>query len=175
MAIRPLVSHLDPLLRTPSQTVDPVSPEVRAAVRDLWETLATQKGVALAAPQIGLSLRLFVFDLKRPREKGGPPVRGLLVNPKVESRSGSLPVVEGCLSFPGLDLAIRRPERVVVSGYDLDGKKIVLEGGGLFARMVEHETDHLDGRLLPDRQSALTALLSYWRKRRWESRRKELR
>ncbi|EQD65035.1 peptide deformylase, partial [mine drainage metagenome] len=58
MAIRPLVSHLDPLLRTPSQTVDPVSPEVRAAVRDLWETLATQKGVALAAPQIGLSLRL---------------------------------------------------------------------------------------------------------------------
>ncbi len=175
MAIRPLVSHLDPLLRMPSQTVDPVSPEVRAAVRDLWDTLATQKGVAMAAPQIGLSMRLFVFDLKRPREKGGPPTRGLLVNPKVESRSGAIPVIEGCLSFPGLDLAIRRPERVVVSGYDLDGNKVVLEGGGLFARMVEHETDHLDGRLLPDRQGALSSLLSYLRRRRWEKGRRERR
>ena len=170
MSVCPLVSHLDPLLRTPSEPVDPCAPEVRQVVQDLWDTLATQKGVAMAAPQIGVSMRLFVYDLKRPREKGGPPTRGLLINPTIERRFGSIPVIEGCLSFPGLDLSIRRPERVVVSGYGLDGKKVVLEGGGLFARMVEHETDHLEGRLLPDRQNGLAALLSYWRRRRWEER-----
>ena len=170
MAVQPLVSHLDGLLRAPSEPVDPQAPEVRQVVQDLWDTLATQKGVAMAAPQIGVSLRIFVFDLKRPREKGGPPTRGLLVNPTIERRFGSIPVIEGCLSFPGLDLSIHRPEGVVVSGYDLLGQKVVWEGGGLFARMVEHETDHLEGRLLPDRQNALSALLSYWRRRRWEKR-----
>ena len=170
MPVRPLVPHLDRCLRVLSEPVDPCAPVVREIVRDLWDTLATQKGVAMAAPQIGVSLRLFVFDLKRPREKGGPPTRGLLVNPTIERRFGSIPVIEGCLSFPGLDLSVRRPEGVRVSGYDLEGKKIVLEGGGLFARMVEHETDHLDGRLLPDRQNTLSAMLSYWRRRRWEAR-----
>ena len=170
MSVRPLVSHLDARLRTPSEPVDPRAPEVRQVVQDLWDTLATQKGVAMAAPQIGVAMRLFVFDLKRPREKGGPPTRGLLINPTIEHRFGSIAVIEGCLSFPGLDLSIRRPEGVVVSGYDLDGKKVVLEGRGLFARMVEHETDHLEGRLLPDRQNVLAAVLSYWRRRRWEER-----
>jgi peptide deformylase len=170
MPVRSLVSHLDRGLRLPSEAVDPCSLEVRQVVQDLWDTLATQKGVAMAAPQIGVAWRIFVFDLKRPREKGGPPTRGLLVNPAIERRFGSIPVIEGCLSFPGLDLSIRRPEGVVVSGYDLEGKKIVLEGGGLFARMVEHETDHLEGRLLPDRQNALSSFLSFWRRRRWEER-----
>ncbi len=170
MPVRPLVGHREPFLRAVARMADPASSEVREAVADLRETLATQRGIAMAAPQIGISLRLFVWNLKRPRDQGGPPAKGVLVNPEILERTGSVPVVEGCLSFPGLDLSIRRPEKVTVAGFDEKGDRVVYTGSGLFARMVEHEVDHLEGILLPDRQPALSRLLSHWRRTRWEER-----
>jgi peptide deformylase len=170
MPVRSLVAYRENSLRAIARSAEPASREVREAAEDLRDTLATQRGVAMAAPQIGIPLRLFVWDLKRPRDPGGPPARGVLVNPEILERTGSVPVVEGCLSFPGLDLSIRRPERVTVAGFDLRGSRVVYTGSGLFARMVEHEVDHLEGILLPDRQPPLSRLLSLWRRRRWEKR-----
>ena len=170
MPIRSLVGHRETSLRSVALRADPRSIEVRQAIIDLWDTLATQRGVALAAPQIGISCRLFVWNLKRPRDPGGPPARGVLLNPEIRERTGSVPVVEGCLSFPGLDLSIRRPERVTVSGQNEKGEEVVYTGSGLFARMIEHEVDHLEGILLPDRQPSLSRFLSLWRRILWEKR-----
>lgn len=169
MAIHPLVDFHDPVLRIPSREVDPRDPEVGGAISDLWDTLKTKKGLAMAASQIGLPLRLFVFDLKRPMEnRTSPPTRGVLINPRIVERSGSIAVTEGCLSFPDLDLSVTRPERVTVSGFDERGERVTYSGGGLFARMIDHEMDHLHGILLPDRQSATGRVLSAWRRFRWE-------
>ena len=170
MPVRPLVGHREESLRAVARCADPASREVLEAVKDLRDTLATQRGVAMAASQIGIPLRLFVWNLKRPLDPGGPPPKGVLVNPEILERTGSVPVVEGCLSFPGLDLSIRRPERVTVAGFDERGVRVVYTGSGLFARMVEHEVDHLEGILLPDRQPVLSRLLSHWRRTRWEKR-----
>lgn len=168
MPVRSLVDYKETSLRRPSRLVDPADREVQAAIADLWDTLKTKKGLAMAAPQIGIPFRLFVYDLKRPQEKGAPPVRGVLINPELTVREGAVPVVEGCLSFPDLDLSIVRPAKVTVSGENERGEKVDYSGGGLFARMVEHEMDHLDGILLPDRQSSLGRWLSVWRRYRWE-------
>ena len=175
MPIRLMVGYQDPRLRALCTPADPTSPDIRQAVADLWDTLATQRGVAIAAPQIGLPVRLFVWNLKRARESGGPPTRGVLVNPVLIERKGSVPVIEGCLSFPGLDLSIRRPEWVTVSGFSEKGEPVAYSGSGLFARMIEHEMDHLDGVLLPDRQPALSRVLSFIRRRRWEKKMEESR
>lgn len=142
-------------------------------IEDLWDTLLTKRGVAMAAPQIGVPLRLFVFDLKRPSRAGNPPGRGVLINPAISHREGSVSVVEGCLSFPDLDLPILRPERITVSGQNERGEPVVYSGTGLFARMIEHEMDHLDGILLPDRQTAWGRLTFVFRRFRWERGRKK--
>ncbi len=168
MSVRPLVGHNERFLREHSHPVDPGFPDLSKAIADLWDTLATKRGVAMAAPQIGLPLRLFVWNLKRPRDPGGPPSRGVLINPEIRDRKGSVPVVEGCLSFPGLDLSIRRPEWISVSGQNEKGETVLYSGTGLFARMIEHEVDHLEGILLPDRQPVLSRILSAWRRRAWE-------
>lgn len=169
MPVCRLTDFRSPLLRTPSRPGNPEDREAQQAVRDLWDTLGTKKGLAMAAPQIGIPLRLFVFDLKRPPEPGSSaPVRGVLFNPVLLSLEGSVPVIEGCLSFPGLDLPVRRPETVTVSGQNERGESVRYTGGGLFARMIAHEIDHLDGILLPDRQSSWGRLLSSFRRLRWE-------
>ncbi len=173
MPVRPLTGYKERSLRSVAFRADPASREIREAIVDLFDTLATQRGVALAAPQIGIPCRLFVWNLKRPRDPGGPPVRGVLINPEIRERTGSVPVVEGCLSFPGLDLSIRRPERVTVFGQNEKGEPVLYTGSGLFARMVEHEVDHLEGILLPDRQPPLSRLLSLGRRILWERRMKE--
>lgn len=169
MAVRPLVDFREKTLREPSRPVDPFDREVREAIRDLWDTLGTKRGLAMAAPQIGLSFRLFVYDLKRSSVKGNQaPVRGVLINPEIMHREGTITVVEGCLSFPDLDLSIVRPERVTVSGLNEAGERVVYSGEGLFARMIEHEMDHLDGVLLLDRQTSWGRLVSLWRRWTWE-------
>jgi len=169
MAVRPLVGYREASLRASCRPADPSDPDVRATIRDLWDTLKTKRGLAMASPQIGRPYRLFVFDLKRPPERdSAAPSKGVLINPEITRLEGRISVVEGCLSFPDLELSIVRPERVTVSGLNEAGESVVYSGGGLFARMIEHEMDHLEGILLPDRQTTWGRLSSLIRRRRWE-------
>ena len=146
MSIQPVRLYGDPVLRTRCAEVTEFDSALRALVADMHETLDDQKGAALAAPQIGVGLRLFVYDLEGRR--------GHMANPVVELPDDEMQddELEGCLSLPGgLYYPVARRRRAVVRGLDQDGNRIELRGEGYFARMIQHETDHLDGRLFIDR------------------------
>jgi len=133
----------DPILRRKTARVARVDDEIRALVAEMIETMRASKGVGLAANQVGIPLQVLTLDLSI----GGKP-RGemfALINPKVVRQSGSLTDEEGCLSFPGVRLVIRRPMEVRVEGLDINGNPVALEASGILARAVMHETDHLNG------------------------------
>ena len=154
MAVLPIRIMGDPVLHSPAAPVQAVTEEVRALVRDLFDTVDAAPGVGLAAPQVGVSLRLFVYSYQ---DHAGAPWRGAIVNPTLWQR----PLVpgepdpdeesEGCLSFPGERFALRRSDRVLLSGTDLEGRAVRLEVSGWRARILQHEYDHLDGVLYVDR------------------------
>lgn len=152
----------DPVLRTEAAHVEAVDDEVRQLIDDLVETMYGADGVGLAAPQIGVSLRVFVYDIRDPETEPG-----VLVNPEIVDTGGSFRDEEGCLSLPGLTEIVERPERIVVRGLDGDGTPVEFEADGLLSRCIQHETDHLDGILFIDRVSALKRkmLLRKWQKR----------
>ncbi|GAA4994223.1 peptide deformylase [Pseudonocardia tropica] len=145
----------DPVLHTPTRPVGTVDDTVRTLVEDMFETMAAANGVGLAANQVGVDLRLFVFDC--PDEETRTMRRGLVVDPVLET--DGIPEVmpdadddqEGCLSVPGENFATGRAEWARVTGTDLDGEPVSYEGRGFFARCLQHETDHLDGHLYLDR------------------------
>jgi peptide deformylase len=133
----------DPILRRKAAQVGQVDDEIRTLVLAMFEIMRTARGVGLAANQVGVPLQVLTLDLSI----GGKP-RGemfAIINPKVVRKSGSITDEEGCLSFPGLRLMIRRPMEVRVEGLDLNGNPVALEAGGILARAVMHETDHLNG------------------------------
>ena len=160
MAVRPIVILGDPVLHTPTAPV-PVGPdgslppEVAELITDMYQTMDAANGVGLAANQIGVGLRVFVYDCAQDR---GKPTRrrGVMVNPVLET--SDIPETmpdpemddEGCLSVPGESFPCGRAEWAKVTGLDADGNPVVLEGTGLFARMLQHETGHLDGFLYVD-------------------------
>lgn len=146
-----IVHYGDPLLRQKAQPVREVTPEIQALVDEMVESMRAASGIGLAAPQIGTSLRVIVWDV-------GEGV-GVLINPKIVRRSGSQCGPEGCLSLPGLQGDVVRPERVTVRGLDRDGKEVRITGEGLLARCLCHEIDHLDGVLFIDRADAATLRL----------------
>jgi peptide deformylase len=141
--------------------VDVVDDEVRALVDDLMETMYAADGVGLAAPQIGVPLRVFVFDVRDEELDSGA-----LVNPRIVEASGTQRESEGCLSIPGLEEIVERSERVVVEGLDRTGEPVRIEADGLLSRCLQHEKDHLDGVLFIDRVSPLKRrmLLKKWSK-----------
>jgi peptide deformylase len=143
------------------QEVDAVDDEVRALVDDLMETMYSADGVGLAAPQIGVPLRVFVFDVRDEELDSGA-----LVNPRIVEASGTQRESEGCLSIPGLEEIVERSERVVVEGLDRNGEPVRIEADGLLSRCLQHEKDHLDGVLFIDRVSPLKRrmLLKKWSK-----------
>ena len=144
MTVQPMRLFGDPLLRTPSEPVVDFDRELEGLVTDLHETMRDQGGAGLAAPQIGVGLRVFVF-----RADG---VEGHLVNPEWTTVDGTEQFgPEGCLSIPGLRFDCRRYAHVVARGRDLHGELQVVEGTELVARAIQHETDHLDGVLFVDR------------------------
>lgn len=143
MTVREIRVFGDPVLRTPADPVRDFSVRLQALVADLFDTLSVPGRVGLAAPQIGVSLRVFVYDLDGDR--------GHFVNPTVVSASGEQLDEEGCLSVPGLQYPTPRAADVVVSGYDMNGEPITVEATGLLARCLQHETDHLDGTIYLDR------------------------
>ncbi|MBP2365468.1 peptide deformylase [Pseudonocardia parietis] len=145
----------DPVLHRPTRPVERVDPELRTLVEDMFETMAAANGVGLAANQVGVDLRLFVFDC--PDEESRTMRRGHVLNPVLETseRPEIMPDEdddqEGCLSVPGESFATGRAEWARVTGTDLDGEPVDVEGKGFFARCLQHETDHLDGHLYLDR------------------------
>lgn len=167
MAIHDIVYMGDPALRTEAAEVTVFDDNLRALVRDMFETMYHADGIGLAAPQIGLSTRVIVVDLRRQDEDDPEPQRIAIVNPVVTWESKKVEKqTEGCLSIPGLEEVVRRPAQVRVEGQDPDGNDIVIEADDLFGRALQHEIDHIDGILFVDRVSPLKRrmLLKKWKK-----------
>jgi peptide deformylase len=139
------------VLRRRAAEVAEIDEELRVLIDDMFETMYDAEGVGLAAPQVGVSRRVMVVDV---REEGTEPLA--LVNPVVvEASRETERAEEGCLSIPGVSAAVERPARVVVEALDADGHPVRVEGEGLLARALQHEIDHLDGILFIDRISPL--------------------
>ena len=152
MPVRPIVKWGDPVLHAPARPVQAVDDSIRALLRDMLDTMYAAPGIGLAAPQIGVPLRVIVVDLS----VGADPGQLIqLVNPVFLVREGEQKHEEGCLSVPGYGGTPRRPARVVVQGLDPQGVERTHEGTELLARAFCHEIDHIDGLLFVDRLSPL--------------------
>ncbi len=144
MTVRPIRLFGDPVLKTPSAQIDRIDDGIRSLVQDLLDSVELPGRAGVAAPQIGVGLRAFSYHIDGDI--------GYILNPVVVEVSGDPePTGEGCLSVPGLWHDVQRYPHAKVVGIDLDGKEVVLEGDGLFAQMLQHETDHLDGHVYLDR------------------------
>jgi peptide deformylase len=152
MTIRTILEYPDKRLTDEARPVDTVNDEVRKLVEDMAETMYAAPGVGLAAPQIGVSLRVFVIDIAGENE---PSQLRAFINPEFVEKHGVIVWEEGCLSFPGVHVEIERAERVKVRALDAQGKEFELEADGLLAIALQHEYDHLDGKLMTDRVSLL--------------------
>lgn len=143
-----IVKHGEPVLKKVSEPVDfdEMKKKLPALLKDMWATMYAARGVGLAAPQIGINLRLAVVDVKAE----GKPKPLVLVNPEIVSREGSMVEEEGCLSLPGLYAKVRRHAKVRIRALDQHGRPYEMAGDGLLARAFQHEIDHLDGKLFID-------------------------
>jgi peptide deformylase len=157
MAVHPVTIVGEPVLHRRAAEVETFDDELRALIADMFETMDKANGVGLAAPQVGVGLRIFVYGMAN--DDGVPP-RGVLVNPTLVTSkiSGADPdpeeESEGCLSVPGEAYPLKRAEWVKVTGFDGDGKPVEFEATDWFARCMQHEYDHLDGKLYVDRLNA---------------------
>jgi peptide deformylase len=133
----------DPVLREPSSEVTEVTDALVRLADDMVDTMRAAPGLGLAAPQVGVQKRLFVYEL--PESDEGPKT---IINPTITETSGEWEYEEGCLSIPGLYFPIVRPAKIHLAGYDLDGNEVSIDADELTARLFQHELDHLDGRLL---------------------------
>ena len=155
VAVRPIVIIGDPVLHTPTRPVETFDGELKALVADMFDTMAAAEGVGLAANQVGVPLRVFVYDC--PDEETRTQRRGVVVNPVLETsgRPETMPDPEddeeGCLSVPAEQFPTGRATWARVTGTDVDGAPVEVEGTGFFARCLQHETDHLDGVIYIDR------------------------
>jgi peptide deformylase len=162
MTVREILKMGDPRLLRMAQPVREFdTPELRALVADMFDTMAAARGAGLAAPQIGVDLQLVIFGFEHSeRYPEAPPVpKTVLVNPLVTPLSDEMVEGwEGCLSVPGLRGVVPRYERIRYRGYGVKGELIEREAEGFHARVVQHECDHLIGRLYPTRMTDLTKL-----------------
>jgi peptide deformylase len=161
-----VIKYGHPVLRERGARIKEITPEIKQLIADMFETMYDSKGIGLAAQQIGQALQLTVIDVRgvteRPStlEVGGQPVEVdsrmpmVLINPKITPRGEKVTGPEGCLSFPEMYAEITRPESVDVKALDANGNPISFRAGGLLARAVQHEVDHLDGVLFIDRMTA---------------------
>jgi len=139
-----VVKYGDPILTKRAEEVVDFDDKLSKLVDDMFETMYGAPGVGLAAPQVGVLKRLFVMDCSSGKDRKQKVV---LINPVIENEEGEQIGDEGCLSFPGVFLEVKRPQRVVVRALDLDGSELTRDVMDLEARCVSHETDHLDGEL----------------------------
>jgi peptide deformylase len=151
MPILRITKHGEPVLKKVSApaSYEDLRPELPRLLRNMWATMYAARGVGLAAPQIGLNLRLSVLDI-RPE---GKPQRLVIINPEIVSGEGLMVEEEGCLSVPGVFARVKRFARVRLRALDAHGEPFELEASGLLAKAFQHEVDHLDGKLFIDRLS----------------------
>ncbi len=150
-----IIQYPHPTLRHVSKPLKKIDAGLRSLVGEMFALMYQHNGIGLAANQVDLPYRLFIVNLKGDPQKGEELV---LVNPVLSRRKGLSEAEEGCLSLPGLYGQVKRPAEVVLDAYSLEGKPIHLELDDLFARVVQHEIDHLDGRLFIDRLNTTGAL-----------------
>jgi peptide deformylase len=146
--LRPLVRYGGAALRTPAARVETFDAELETLIDDMIETMYAAPGIGLAAPQVGVARQVCVIDLSVGK-RGGDLLT--LVNPEFVERDGMQLEEEGCLSVPGFNATVARPARVVVRARDRQGAERTIEGTGLLARALQHEIDHLEGKLFLDR------------------------
>jgi peptide deformylase len=146
--IRPILKYGDDILHQEAQPVGELTPDIGRLVDDMIDTMYAAPGIGLAAPQIGVPLRIFVIDLSVGKDRDGLMV---MINPVFVEREGMQLEDEGCLSVPEFNATVVRPARAVVKGLDRSGHAYQREGTGLLARAFQHEMDHLDGTLFVDR------------------------
>jgi peptide deformylase len=161
LSIRPIRLFGDPVLRTAAVPVTDFDKELRTLVADLTDTMLEAPGAGLAAPQIGVGLRVFTWYVDGEL--------GHLVNPELKLSEETQDGPEGCLSLPGLSVDCVRAHGVVARGFDMHGEPLVVEGTELLARAIQHETDHLDGILFIDRldREARRAAMKTIRESEW--------
>jgi peptide deformylase len=150
MSVLPIRLIGDPVLRTPCPEVTEIDGSVVRLAEEMIETLHDAPGVGLAAPQVGVLKRLFVYDVY---DGDGP---GVIINPVVSEARGEWNYEEGCLSIPGMYWYCTRPKEVHLTGRDLDGNEVSIDADELLSRVFQHETDHLDGILFIDRLDKAT-------------------
>lgn len=147
MSVKPIRLFGDPVLRTPAEPVRDFDAELRLLVKDLTDTMEDAPGLGLAAPQIGVGLRVFTYHV----DSDEP---GHLINPSLDLSEEQDEDDEGCLSFPSLVYPVQRAYGVVAKGFNMYGDPVTIEGTELLARCIQHETDHLDGILFIDRMDS---------------------
>jgi peptide deformylase len=150
--IRPIVRYGAAVLHAPASPVDQITPDVQQLIDDMIQTMYAAPGIGLAAPQVGVPLRLFVADVSVGRN---PADLVVFINPEFVERDGMQLEEEGCLSAPGFNATVARPARATLKGLDRQGAELVVEATGLLARCFQHEMDHLDGTLFIDRLRGL--------------------
>lgn len=152
MSILRIREYPDEVLRLAAQPVANVDGRLQALIDDMFETLYAVPGLGLAAPQVGASLQLFVYDMGI---REGEHERKIILNPTIVEQEGEITEEEGCLSIPDYREVIKRAARVLLKGFDRDGREVQIEAHGLEARLFQHELDHLNGVLMLDRMSPL--------------------
>ena len=142
----------DPVLRKKAEPVASVTPEIRELIASLFDTMYRERGIGLAAPQVGVSQRIFVVDVEA---EEGERTKLALVNPTITLSAGTVVGEEGCLSIPGIHADVKRHAEVTLEGMDENGERVTVRAHGLLSRALQHELDHLDGVLFIDRLSAI--------------------
>ena len=150
MAVLKVRKYGDPVLRKRAEPVSDITPQLRRMIEDMFETMYDEVGIGLAAPQVGISLRLMVVGDDNGR------IPRALVNPVIADRGGEITAEEGCLSLPGIFAPVTRSEWVRLEAQDLEGKPVSIRAKGLTARVFQHEMDHLDGVLFIDHLDPMT-------------------
>ena len=167
MALLPICTYPDPVLREKARSVDNIDNGVQCLIDDMIDTMYNAPGIGLAANQVGRPLSLLVIDIQREECEYGLIV---LMNPELVSAQGEITYEEGCLSVPDYFANIKRHAEVVVCGLDREGKKIEIAASGLLAIALQHEMDHLEGKLFIDRINPVARDIF---KRRWKKKSKE--
>lgn len=152
-----IVLHPHPALKWKSKPIREITPEIRSIVAEMFELMYEARGIGLAANQVALPYRLFVVNITADPEQKDEEI--VFINPEITRRKGSVEGEEGCLSLPELYGPVRRAEEIVVDAYDLDGRGFEMKLDDLPARVVQHETDHLDGVMFLERMTEAERLV----------------
>ena len=150
MALLSILEYPDPRLHVVAEPINVVNEEIRRLVRDMAETMYAAPGVGLAATQVGIHKRLIIIDISDAHEQ-----LNVMINPRILERSGQAMLEEGCLSVPGVFEKVARAERVKVRALNADGVDVEIEAQGLLAVCIQHEMDHLDGKVFVEYLSRL--------------------